>query len=1207
MTPAEPDKDVLEPTLDVETAPMMEPANRSGTASAVPSTRYWQAQSMADAIHRDFEQAEERGDIQAMRERFFLLARYYGRTLAILRQALADRKEPLLCASLRNLIALHQPLHHMHTISPTKVPLALTLDRDQRELLLEDLIIEVLHEAAQALNLAELTARINELHLLAGIKSKDLEAHLDNLLSRGHVVRQADLYQRTSRAYGAINLDRAGLQALVGREFYRQFEQNGLHGLADIVGRRELFREFFAKTTGFSRGAADLFTATAAELLVSPTAPGAPSPWRHRNLIGSLYPRPYQLDAFAIFRGYGYRGQVIEAPTGSGKTLIGMMCIQDWLHSLAPGESILILVPTVNYQQQWFAEICYKPTGLGMPPDSIFTGTPASLEAESRRSAKSPAILVMTYAALAQTGSGTGKGGFDQNSVEIFLQGNHIRYVILDEVHKVVEDLKSVSADVTRLLGDWLHDGSFRGLIGFSGTAAAYREKFSSLGLELVYTLQAAELIAYGFVAPFAEMGVPFAFSEREYQVRDLLEDYKGLLREFTEMIGGERLRGWFASIPLATRMTIGRDLLGMYAGRTDQDQALETRLTAWETGKKIKLNELSLVSMVQIAHSLSDADLAARAGREEPFTELARRFDGLRKKLEQAIYLPDMAEQLKADGFGTTMSGAQLLDMTRAGLSHAALTSAVRERLAVTFVGLYSSLKNFYLRAGEGRVDCIRSIIQAERLIRPVTGIIIFDQGKRLTWEKGPAIPGFSGVAGLFAQLQGDRRFTAMAALSGEIYLPWDEHNPLPHKIASYIRDTIMGRELADGFRRMLSQGVGLDESTEECLTRAWNEILGLYLRELKPVRVARPGEFNRWVLKRLRREIKRLALDNAVEKKLLDRLRPQYPHLKKWIGTFFDYALLATNFQEARVAQLQQVGGILKNFFVIRMPAGDRKMLMYELTARIVDAEELPVNTIIVSSWARTGWNVLTPNLLIDATATRNVTAWQQLRGRAMRARASWDGNCYRLVMQLLGSRASRLELAENLPADVLAGVRELRDGSRAEGVLEESERQLLLEAHRQSRARAEERQVSSAEMRDALSRKIRQGVLDDVNEAERIQLVIELMLARNKVTHIYEMIKASGGTPQILFDRQAGTWRRIDAIAAKHSQEYSVNPLDGCYGPGVGHAPLLYTGDPRTILPSMLQAHLVQELKGRDPLIVRGWLDVMEVELDVPQDQD
>jgi hypothetical protein len=87
--------------------------------------------------------------------------------------------------------------------------------------------------------------------------------------------------------------------------------------------------------------------------------------------------------------------------------------------------------------------------------------------------------------------------------------------------------------------------------------------------------------------------------------------------------------------------------------------------------------------------------------------------------------------------------------------------------------------------------------------------------------------------------------------------------------------------------------------------------------------------------------------------------------------------------------VAELEQVSGARERLFVIPMPGGNRKLLMYDLTSRIVDAESLSINMVVVSSWARTGWNVITPNLLIDATATRDVTAWQQLRGRAIRAR--------------------------------------------------------------------------------------------------------------------------------------------------------------------------------------------------------------------------
>ena len=189
----------------------------------------------------------------------------------------------------------------------------------------------------------------------------------------------------------------------------------------------------------------------------------------------------------------------------------------------------------------------------------------------------------MTYAALAQTGSGVGKGGFDVDSIEMFLQLANVQFVALDEVHKVVEDMKSVSADVTRQLTAWLRDGSMRGLIGFSGTAEAYRPRFAELGLRLAHAIPLDTLIGYGFVAPFAELGVPFANSARERRIRELLDIYKSDLAAYTRLLGGERLRGWFAELPLDERVEIARSYLGMYRGRADAADG--HRQTACATG----------------------------------------------------------------------------------------------------------------------------------------------------------------------------------------------------------------------------------------------------------------------------------------------------------------------------------------------------------------------------------------------------------------------------------------------------------------------------------------------------------------------------------------------------------------------------------------------------------------------------------------------
>ena len=99
-------------------------------------------------------------------------------------------------------------------------------------------------------------------------------------------------------------------------------------------------------------------------------------------------------------------------------------------------------------------------------------------------------------------------------------------------------------------------------------------------------------------------------------------------------------------------------------------------------------------------------------------------------------------------------------------------------------------------------------------------------------------------------------------------------------------------------------------------------------------------------------------------------------------------------------------------------------------------------------------------------------------------------------------------------------------------------------------------------------------------------------------NKVTHIYELVKAYGSTSQVLYNRTEGSWHRRENIAAKHEHEVAVNPLSGEKSTGDSHAPLIYASDPRADIPSELQKHLVDAIEGSDELIVSGWLQVNDL---------
>jgi superfamily II DNA or RNA helicase len=1182
-----------------EPPPSMEPYSVLSThlqESSRSSIDYWHAQSLASSLHQEFQMRMETGDVAGMRNRFYALIEYYNLSLDHLRVALKNGKTPSILTSLRCLIALNTPLRDMHRIAPTAIPLILTISKKMRNQLINDILINGLQESVEPRTIKQLTSYVNRHQFLDEIRSNTISRRIQDLIAKGHVKELDNGYSRTKRAYISTNLDDASLHAFLGQDLYEEFERGGFPGISNILTKKSAFQKFFEKKTNSGPFIADMFVAAIAELLGTESLGSSVGTWHHRDLINSIVPRPYQRDAFTIFRGYGYQGQLIEAPTGSGKTMIGMMAIQDWLGSMSSGESILVLVPTVNYEQQWIREVCYKTIGLQLSPDESFAGTPTAFETERKKTGFHPPVLIMTYTALAQLGSPKGKGGFDQISVEKFLQGSNVRYVILDEVHKVVEKLESVSASVTRLLIEWLKDGSLEGLIGFSGTATAYRPRFEELGLKLVYIMPSADLIAYGFVAPFGEFGVPFTYSDREQQIIDSMDQYKSLLEEYIELMGFENLRREFSSIPLRERKTIGRDFLGMYAYRKDRNEALGKRFREWSSGEDIKITEYPLITIIQLARGIPDHILVEKmiqnfhfddqTKRKKRFEKVLRKIRRIRRTLRKLVFYPDISSRLNMKHFGVILDSQSLRDFRKTKPAKVALREKTKDIIATSIIGLYTSLKSLYYRMGEGRLESVTSVIKAEHVARKLSGVIVFGRGKRINWEEGITTPGYAGVAGIFAHMLGEKNLTPMAVLSDEMYLPWSDKNSIPHQISDFIRHEIMISELGTTLFTLITQGIEMDEEKRGKLRYHFDALLIEYVRGLGLVGAPRPKEFVRDVLDRLREAVISFGLEDVFEK-LNSRMDLKNRHMQTWISNFYNYAIISSKFLKAPTESLFQANGVLQKFHVVKMSQGDRKQLMYDLTARIVDADNLPINIIIVSSWARTGWNVIKPNLLIDATATRNVTAWQQLRGRAMRAMKSWDKECYEAMMILLGSKLKEIEDNAKIPPLDLEREQDVLGVNKK---LDVTVKDLLLEIHDEYRKLNGEEEI---ENKDKLTRKIKRGDLVKFKEQEREQLATELMMIRNKVTHIYELVKAYGSTIQIRYDRRKQKWRRTQEIAAKHAHGFSVNPITGEYAKGEIHAPLLYSGDPREYSPTKLKKHVAEELKGRDNQIVDGWM--------------
>lgn len=109
----------------------------------------------------------------------------------------------------------------------------------------------------------------------------------------------------------------------------------------------------------------------------------------------------------------------------------------------------------------------------------------------------------------------------------------------------------------------------------------------------------------------------------------------------------------------------------------------------------------------------------------------------------------------------------------------------------------------------------------------------------------------------------------------------------------------------------------------------------------------------------------------------------------------------------------------------------------------------------------------------------------------------------------------------------------------------------------------------------------------------ETQRVAQAVAIMLAQNKVTHIYELVRARGSEPQVRYVPRSHSWERIDAIAEKHRHQECVRASDGALLAGPEHAPLIVASDPRHDRPDAFQARLEEELAGADERIVRGWI--------------
>lgn len=226
----------------------------------------------------------------------------------------------------------------------------------------------------------------------------------------------------------------------------------------------------------------------------------------------NFYPRDWQLDAYIKWRE-GKDTGIVTAVTGAGKTALAIMAIMEIDHRCSESESIkiLILVPTIDLQQQWIEEINKKfYDTYDLPDDYDGIGRRGG---GKKHTFEDYTIIV----SVVNSASTSNFGDVRQYSL-----------IIADEVHRY-----SGTSHIKALKED------FSARLGLTATIDEEDDGYSKLLRyfnQVIYKYTFTEAKDDGIIAPFvvAKLGVDFNEGEQsDYDTQEKLysESYKALMR----------------------------------------------------------------------------------------------------------------------------------------------------------------------------------------------------------------------------------------------------------------------------------------------------------------------------------------------------------------------------------------------------------------------------------------------------------------------------------------------------------------------------------------------------------------------------------------------------------------------------------------------------------------------------------------------------
>jgi hypothetical protein len=298
--------------------------------------------------------------------------------------------------------------------------------------------------------------------------------------------------------------------------------------------------------------------------------------------------------------------------------------------------------------------------------------------------------------------------------------------------------------------------------------------------------------------------------------------------------------------------------------------------------------------------------------------------------------------------------------------------------------------------------------------------------------------------------------------------------------------------------------------------------------------------------------------------------------------MASVFEWADAARRVRNAKIGTVSGVSEQEHTIAVVPYPDGPVRLKMRDLVARLIDTPSLGIDVAVVADWARTGWNVRRPQVIIEAGGVGAGDTFEQTVGRAQRAPKGWTHDMSELVMGITGFPGFPEELLGGLGPAARKRVAELAAAQEPRAKLTTAQLEMLAEAW------------SITHDGEGLPAWAANGRMRGLSKEQRFELAQAVIFAFGKVTNHITLLKYrdGSGTNDVRVGED-GDLIRKERARAQLRQRSGPDPVSGGFVSGPEQAPIVNPDGSRAIGRKMSTERLTEGMQH----IVQAWFDALE----------